>query len=68
MSNQVYVGNLAQDTTSATLESVFREYGAVSELKIMQDRETQASRGFGFVTYSTPTDAAAAVDGLNDTE
>ncbi|KAE8655200.1 31 kDa ribonucleoprotein [Hibiscus syriacus] len=63
---RVYVGNLPWDVDNARLEQVFSEYGKVVEARVVYDRETGRSRGFGFVTMSSETelnDAIAALDG-----
>lgn len=63
---RVYVGNLPWDVDSGRLEQVFSEHGKVVEAKVVYDRETGRSRGFGFVTMSNETelnDAVAALDG-----
>ncbi|GMJ13712.1 ARABIDOPSIS THALIANA RNA BINDING PROTEIN, APPROXIMATELY 31 KD, 31-kDa RNA binding protein [Hibiscus trionum] len=63
---RVYVGNLPWDVDNARLEQVFSEHGKVVEARVVYDRETGRSRGFGFVTMSSETelnDAIAALDG-----
>jgi len=68
MKNRIYVGNLAFETTETEIESTFAEYGQVSEVKLMLDRETGRSRGFAFVTMSTEAEAQSAIratDGRN---
>lgn len=63
---RMYVGNLPWDVDSARLEQVFSEHGKVVEARVVFDRETGRSRGFGFVTMSSQTeleDAIAATDG-----
>ncbi|KAE8695048.1 31 kDa ribonucleoprotein [Hibiscus syriacus] len=63
---RVYVGNLPWDVDNARLEKVFSEHGKVVEARVVYDRETGRSRGFGFVTMSSETelnDAIAALDG-----
>ncbi|GLT28092.1 hypothetical protein SLA2020_030480 [Shorea laevis] len=65
---RVYVGNLPWGVDNARLEQVFSEHGKVVEARVVYDRETGRSRGFGFVTMSTETelnDAIAALDGQN---
>ncbi len=49
MSIRIYAGNLSFDTTAAELEQLFGEYGSVTEVHLVTDRETGRSRGFGFV-------------------
>ncbi|XP_010438971.2 PREDICTED: 31 kDa ribonucleoprotein, chloroplastic-like, partial [Camelina sativa] len=65
---RVYVGNLPWDVDNGRLEQVFSEHGKVVEARVVYDRETGRSRGFGFVTMSNETelnDAIAALDGQN---
>ncbi|KAF8086220.1 hypothetical protein N665_0632s0039 [Sinapis alba] len=65
---RVYVGNLPWDVDNGRLEQVFSEHGKVVEARVIFDRETGRSRGFGFVTMSSETelnDAVAALDGQN---
>ena len=65
MGNKLYVGNLPYSVTDAILESNFSEFGGVSSAKVMMDRETGRSKGFGFVEMASPEVAQAAIDGLN---
>lgn len=63
---RIYVGNLPWDVDNARLEQVFSEHGKVVEARVVYDRETGRSRGFGFVKMSNETemnDAIAALDG-----
>ena len=63
---RIYVGNLPWDTDNERLEQVFSEHGKVVEARVVYDRETGRSRGFGFVTMSSEAemeDAVAALDG-----
>ncbi|XP_022879302.1 28 kDa ribonucleoprotein, chloroplastic-like [Olea europaea var. sylvestris] len=65
---RVYVGNLPWQVDSARLEQLFSEHGKVVDAKVVYDRESGRSRGFGFVTMSSETelnDAIAALDGQN---
>ncbi|CAH8392693.1 unnamed protein product [Eruca vesicaria subsp. sativa] len=65
---RVYVGNLPWDVDNGRLEQVFSEHGKVVDARVVYDRETGRSRGFGFVTMSSETelnDAIAALDGQN---
>lgn len=68
MSPKVYVGNLSWNTTDDTLRAAFGDFGEVQDAIVMRDSETGRSRGFGFVTMSTPEEAQAAIAGLNDQE
>ena len=68
MSNKVYVGNLSFEITVNDLSDAFAAFGTVSEANLMMDRTTSRSRGFGFVTMSTPAEAQKAIEGLNGKE
>ena len=59
--NKLYVGNIPYTTTEADLQASFSAYGQVEEVKIITDRETGRSRGFGFVTFDSQEDAEAAM-------
>ncbi|XP_076897356.1 30 kDa ribonucleoprotein, chloroplastic-like [Bidens hawaiensis] len=63
--NRVYVGNLSWSVDNDALETLFREQGNVVEAKVVYDRETGRSRGFGFVTYSSADEVNSAIDSLN---
>jgi cold-inducible RNA-binding protein len=65
MTNRLYVGNLAFDTTEDALRNAFAEYGEVVESKIVSDRESGRSRGFGFVEMATPEAAQQAISRMN---
>ncbi|MDP3230412.1 MAG: RNA-binding protein [Acidovorax sp.] len=65
MSIKIYVGNLPYSVTDSSLESNFAEFGAVSSAKVMMDRETGRSKGFGFVEMATAEVAQAAITGLH---
>ena len=62
----IYVGNISWGLTDQDLENVFAEYGKVTSAKIITDRATGRSRGFGFVEMSDG--AEAAIEALNGTE
>ena len=62
----IYVGNISWGLTDQDLENVFAEYGSVDSAKIITDRATGRSRGFGFVEMSDG--AEAAIEALNGTE
>ena len=63
----IYVGNLSFDETEASLESAFAAHGEVTSARIITDRETGRSRGFGFVEMSDQAQAQAAIAALNGT-
>ena len=65
MSNKLFVGNLSFNTTENDLQDAFAAHGTVTEANLMMDRATGRPRGFGFVTMSTPEEAAKAVEALN---
>ena len=62
----IYVGNLSWGMNDQDLENLFAEHGSVTSAKIITDRMTSRSRGFGFVEMSDG--AEAAIEALNDTE
>ncbi|KAM4628791.1 cold-inducible RNA-binding protein B-like isoform 2-T5 [Polymixia lowei] len=62
---KLFVGGLSFDTTEQSLEDVFAKYGQISEVVVIKDRETQRSRGFGFVTFENPDDAKDAMLAMN---
>jgi cold-inducible RNA-binding protein len=61
----IFVGNLALDTSEQTLKNVFEGFGQVLSVKIVEDRDTGAPRGFGFIEMSSDSEANAAIAGLN---
>jgi RNA recognition motif-containing protein len=63
--NRLYVGNLAYSMSDETLQSRFGEFGTVVSAKVMIDRDSGRSKGFGFVEMSTDDQAQAAIRGLN---
>ena len=65
MNQRLYVGNLAFDTTEDTIRTAFAQFGEVTEVKLMLDRETGQSRGFSFVTMGDNQAAAKAVSQMN---
>jgi len=64
----MYVSNLSFHTTDDNLRELFEKFGAVSSAKVITDRESGRSRGFGFVEMSSDTEANAAMTGLNNKE
>ena len=64
----MYVSNLSFHTADDELRKLFEQFGAVSTVKVVTDRETGRSRGFGFVEMDSETEAAAAMKGLNNKE
>jgi cold-inducible RNA-binding protein len=65
MNTRVYVGNLAFHTTEEALQTAFAQFGEVSEVKLMLDRESGRSRGFAFVSMATEDGAKKAIEQMN---
>ncbi|WP_428421069.1 RNA recognition motif domain-containing protein [Methylibium sp.] len=65
MGNKLYVGNLAYSVRDDDLQQAFGEFGSVTSAKVMMDRDTGRSKGFGFVEMGTDAEAQAAVEGMN---
>ncbi len=65
MSKKLFVGGLDWNTTDASLMQAFSEFGEVTDAKVITDRETGRSRGFGFVTFGDNAAADAAVSGMD---
>jgi len=65
MSKNIYVGNLSFDTSDPELQDIFTEFGEVLSAKIITDRDTGRSRGFGFVEMSDDAAGEAAIAALN---
>src|SRR5476651_1034155 len=65
MSNKLFVGNLSFNTTENDLQDAFAAHGTVVEANIMMDRMSGRSRGFAFVTMSTPEEAQKAIEALH---
>ena len=64
----IFVAKLNYDTDEDTLRGSFEEYGAVDSAKVVMDKFTGRSKGFGFVEMPDDSEAMAAINGLNDTE
>ncbi|MGD9049857.1 MAG: RNA-binding protein [Anaerolineae bacterium] len=65
MATNIYVGNLSYDTTEDTLRTLFAEYGEVEAVRVITDRYTGRSKGFGFVEIATEEAAQEAIGALN---
>jgi len=65
MGNKLYVGNLAYSVRDDSLQQAFGEFGTVTSAKVMMDRETGRSKGFGFVEMGSDAEAQAAINGMN---
>jgi RNA recognition motif-containing protein len=63
--NKLYVGNLAYSVRDDSLLQAFSQFGNVTSAKVMMDRETGRSKGFGFVEMGTDAEAQAAINGMN---
>jgi len=68
MGSKLYVGNLSFDTTDQGLEQSFSEYGELVSATVVRDRNTDRSRGFGFVEFSQEADAQKAKEAMNGKE
>ncbi|GCC16718.1 cold-inducible RNA-binding protein B-like [Chiloscyllium punctatum] len=62
---KLFIGGLSFDTDEQALEAVFSKYGEVIDARVIKDKTTMASRGFGFVTFENPDDARDALKALN---
>lgn len=65
MGNKLYVGNLAYSIRDNDLEQAFSQFGTVTSAKVMMERDTGRSKGFGFVEMSSDAEAQAAINGMN---
>src|SRR5438105_15587344 len=65
MDNRLFVGNLSFQTNADQVREVFAEFGAVEDVHLVTDRETGRSRGFAFVTMTSPDDAQKAITEMN---
>jgi RNA recognition motif-containing protein len=63
--NKLYVGNLAYSVRDDSLQQAFSQFGTVNSAKVMMDRETGRSKGFGFVEMGSDAEAQAAINGMN---
>jgi RNA recognition motif-containing protein len=62
---KLYVGNLSFETSEADLQDIFEQFGAVREIRVINDRETGRSRGFAFVTMGNDAEGRAAIATLH---
>jgi RNA recognition motif-containing protein len=65
MGNKLYVGNLAYSIRDNDLEQAFSQFGTVTSAKVMMERDTGRSKGFGFVEMGSDAEAQAAINGMN---
>lgn len=68
MSKKLFVGGLSWNTDDYGLRAAFEQFGEVVDAKVITDRETGRSRGFGFVTYSNGDDAMVAMEQMNGSQ
>ena len=64
----IYVGNLSRNVTEEDLQQAFKDFGEVASVKMIKDRYSGESRGFGFVEMPDKAEAQSAIDGLNGKE
>ena len=65
MGNKLYVGNLAYSVRDDSLHQAFSQFGTVTSAKVMMDRDTGRSKGFGFVEMGSDAEAQSAINGMN---
>ena len=65
MGNKLYVGNLPYSVRDNDLEQAFSQFGAVTSAKVMMERDTGRSKGFGFVEMASDAEAQSAINGMN---
>lgn len=65
MGNKLYVGNLAYSVRDEELNEAFSQFGTVTSAKVMMDRDTGRSKGFGFVEMGSDAEAQSAINGMN---
>jgi RNA recognition motif-containing protein len=68
VSTKIFVGSLPFSVSDTTLKETFEKHGSVLSAKVIMDRDTNRSRGFGFVEMENPTDATKAMKALNNSE
>lgn len=68
MSTKLFIGSLPWSVNDSDLKSLFEPYGNVQSAKVITDKQTRRSKGFGFVEFETESEAAAAMKALNETE
>lgn len=65
MGTKLFIGNLSWGTRDESLREAFEAFGEVVEAKVITERDTGRSRGFGFVTFANDADAEKATEGMN---
>lgn len=68
MGKKIYVGNLSYNVTDDSLMKQFEQYGNVDSAKVIMDRDTNRSKGFGFVEMSTDNEASSAISALDGSD
>lgn len=68
MNNKLFIGSLAFSTTDEELQEAFAAFGKVVSARVITDRDTGRSKGFGFVEFETEEEAKAAIDGMDGKE
>lgn len=68
MGKKIYVGNLSYSVDNTELSEMFAAFGAVDSAKVITDRDSGRSKGFGFVEMSSESEAAQAIEGMNGKE
>jgi len=68
MGNKLYVGNLSYEVQDGDLQQLFAQYGTVTSARVVMDRDSGRSKGFGFVEMSTDEEAEACISALNGQE
>ena len=66
--SKLYVGNLSYSVTDEQLRELFSQHGQVKDAVIIKDHYTERSKGFGFIEFSSPTEAETAINALNGAE
>ena len=67
MSKKLFVGGLSWQTTDSDLKKAFEPFGEITEAKVITERDTGRSRGFGFVTFARDEDAKTAISKMHGT-
>ncbi|MBK0393674.1 RNA-binding protein [Ramlibacter sp. CrO1] len=65
MGNKLYVGNLPYSFSDSDMQQAFEAFGSVTSAKVIMDRDSGRSKGFGFVEMGSPAEAQAAIEGMN---
>ena len=68
MNNKIFVGGLSWGTDSEGLKESFSRFGEISDARVITDRETGRSRGFGFITFENSDSVSDAISAMNDVE